>query len=62
MPNYTSGDYVYFNNITDKPKIYHVGFILNQRDDMYITSPLNILEETYVPFPKIFFKKFLNHG
>ena len=44
MAYYTSGDYVYFNNITDIPNKNHNGFILNHRHDLYITSPLNIME------------------
>ena len=30
MPDYTSGDYVYFKNNEDKPQSHHTFFILNQ--------------------------------
>ena len=52
MVAYTSGDYVYFNSIKDKPQRRHIGFILSQRHDMYITQPLKIMEGTFVSFPK----------
>ena len=48
MLDHTSRDYVYFNNMTYKTKSNNIGFILNQRNDTYITSPLNIMEETLV--------------
>ena len=60
MPDYNSGDYVYFNNITDKTKS-RVGFILNQRHDMYITSPLKIMEENLYHFQNYLLKQILNH-
>ena len=40
MPAYTYGDYLYFNNIIDTPKEHHNHFILNQKPDLYIKSPL----------------------
>ena len=61
MLYYTSGGYVYVNNVTDLPKSHHIFCILNQRRDMYITSPFKIMEETFVSFPKIFVKKYLSH-
>ena len=59
MAAYTSGDYVYINNMTDNPKINHVFFILNQRHEMYITSLLNITEEKFVSLPNLSVKKIL---
>ena len=57
MVAYTSGDYVYFINMTDNPEINHIGFILNKRHDMYITPQLKIVEETFVSFSELFVKK-----
>ena len=51
---YTSGSYVYFNNMIDKAENHYIVFIFNQRNDMYITSPLNILDENFVSLPKPF--------
>ena len=34
MAAYNSGDYVYFNNMTDHPKKHNIGFTLNQRYDI----------------------------
>ena len=62
MPDYTSGYYIYFNNMTDKPEIRYIDFILDHIHYMYITSLLNIPEETFVSFPKKLFKKNLNNG
>ena len=59
MPAYNFGDYGYFNNMTDKYKTNNIGFILNQRHEMYIISLLKIMEETFLSFPKIFVKMFL---
>ena len=59
MAAYTSGDYVYLNNMTYKTKIHNIGFILNQRHEMYITSLLNITEEKFVSFPNLSVKKIL---
>ena len=56
---YTSGDYVYFDNIKDNPKRHHIGFILNQKHDMYIKSPSKITEETFVLLQILFGKKIL---
>ena len=53
MADYTSFDYVYFNNMADKTKRYHIGFILNKRHDMYIISPLKIMVETFVSITKL---------
>ena len=36
MAAYTSGNYVYLNNITDHPERHYIGFVLNQRHGMYI--------------------------
>ena len=62
MSAYTSGDYVYFNNTKDKTDCYYIGFILDQRHEMYIKSPLMILEEVFTSFPKQFDKNSMNHG
>ena len=48
MAVYTYDKYVYFNNMTDKPKKYDIGFKLNQSHDMYITSTLKIMEEIFL--------------
>ena len=56
MPDYTSGDHFYFNNMTDEPEIRYIDFILDNIHYMYITSLLKILEETFVSFPKIIVK------
>ena len=45
--------------MTDKPVSHHIFCILNHRSDMYITPPFNIMEETFVSFPKLFDKKIL---
>ena len=42
------------------PNKHHIGFILNQIHDMYITSPLNIMEETFQSFTNLFVNKMLN--
>ena len=57
MAVYTYDKYVYFNNMTDKPKKYDIGFILNQSHNTYITSPLKIMEEIFVSLPNIFISK-----
>ena len=62
MAAYTYGDYFYFNNMIDNPKKHHIGFILNQRHDTYITSPFNIMKETFVSLPTLFVKNFLKHA
>ena len=62
MPAYTSGGCVYFNNMTDNPESHNIGFILNQRHDKYITSPLNITEEKLYHIQNYLLKKILNHG
>ena len=49
---YTSGDYVYFNNMSENTKRHHIGFTFNKRHGMYITPPLNITEEKFVSFPE----------
>ena len=59
MTDYTSGDHVYFNNIIENPKKYLIGFILNQRHDMYITSSLGIMEENIVSFLELFVSKMI---
>ena len=45
MPYNNYGDYFHFISMTDKTESHHIGFILNHRYDIYITSSLNILEE-----------------
>ena len=45
--------------MSDNPESHHIGFISNQRHDMYITSQLNILEEKIVSYQKLFVKKIL---
>ena len=43
MPAHTSGDYVYFKDNEDVPKINLKFCILNQESDFYITSRLKLL-------------------
>ena len=43
--------------MTDITKGHYIGFIFNQRHEIHITSPLNILEETFLSHPKLFVKK-----
>ena len=52
LPDYTSGYYVYFWKYRDQPESHHSIFVLNQVPDMYITSPLNFLAETFVSLSK----------
>ena len=47
MPDYTYGDYVYFNNNIDTPNEHHNTFTLNQISDFYITSPLKLMDDTF---------------
>ena len=42
MADYTSGYYVYFNTMIDMTIKHHMGFLLNQINDMYIPSPLKL--------------------
>ena len=48
MADYNLGYYIYFKNMTYNSNIYNIGFILNQRHNMCITSLLNIMEEKVV--------------
>ena len=59
MSYYTSGYYVYFNNMRTNHEIKHLGFILNPRHYMYITSPLGIMEKMLVSYLGLFVKKIL---
>ena len=59
MSAYTSGDSIYFNNMTDNTKKHHIGFLLNQRHDIYIKSLLNIMDQNFVSLPKLFVNKML---
>ena len=56
MEFYTSGDYVHFNNTTDKLKVHNIGLILNHMHGMFITALLKITEETFVFLPNLFVK------
>ena len=62
MPDFTSGNYVYFKDNEEVPKSHHRVFILNQGSDFYITPPLKLLEESLSSLPKLFVKKLLNRG
>ena len=62
MAYYTSDDYFYCNNITDKPKRHNIGSTLNQRHSMYITSPLNIMGEIFEYLPNLFIKLMFKNG
>ena len=58
---YTYGDYVYFKNMTDIPNEHHNHFILNQIQDMSITSPLKFMDETFESFPNLFVDKMIKN-
>ena len=62
MSDYTSGDYVYFNDMIDTSTKNHIIFILNQSHAMYITSPLKIREETFESLPNLFVNKMFKNG
>ena len=54
MPGYNYGDYVYFNNITDKPKEHHNHFILNNNPNFYITSLLKLVNDMFTSLTNLF--------
>ena len=62
MLDLTSDECVYFKENEEKPKIHHKIFILNQEQYFYITSPLELWEEKWLPFAKISCKNSLNRG
>ena len=62
MAAYTSGDYVYFNNMNDIPNKHHIGFILNQIHDIYITSPLKLWIKHFNHFQTYLLIKLLKNG
>ena len=43
MPYFISGEYLYFKDNEEVPKIHHIVCILNQKYDFDITSPLHIV-------------------
>ena len=43
--------------MADIPKRNHIGFIMNHTHDMYVTSPLNLMEEIFVSLPNLLFKE-----
>ena len=49
MAIYTYGDYVYFRNMTDITNEHHIHLILNQIQDIYITSPSKFMDEIFEP-------------
>ena len=59
MSDYTYGDYVYFKNTTDKKNEHNNNFTLNQITDFHITSPFKLCNDTFEPFPKLFFNKMI---
>ena len=59
MSTYTSGEYVYFKNITDITDEHHNNFILNKILDMYITSLLKFLDKIFKSLPNLFVDKIL---
>ena len=59
ITDYTSGDYVYFNQMIENPESHNIDFILNQRHDIYIISQLKIMEETFLSYQKVPVKKIL---
>ena len=57
MADYTTGDY----DMIDMLNKYNIDFILNQIHDVYITSPLNIMEENFESMPNLFLNKILKN-
>ena len=53
MPAYTYGGCVYFKIMADIPNEHNNNFILNQIQDMYITSLLKFMDKIYEPFPNL---------
>ena len=54
MPDYTYGDYIYFNNSIDAQKEHHNKFILNQETDFYITSLSKLIDDTFISLTGLF--------
>ena len=59
MADYTCGDYVYFKKMDDIPTEHHNHFILNQIQDMYIISPLKLMEWIFESLPNLFVDRML---
>ena len=59
MPDYTYGDYIYFNNNIDTHNEHHNYFILNHIPDFYITSPSKLMDDKFTSSPKLFFDKMI---
>ena len=47
MADFTYGDYVKFNNITDIPNEHHHHSMLNQISDVYITSLSKLIDDIF---------------
>ena len=62
MPDYTYGEYFYFNNSIDAPKDNHNHFILNQKPIFYITSLSKFMDDTFTSLPKLFFDEMIKKG
>ena len=54
MPGYTYSDYVYFNTSIDAPKDHNNILILNKKQNIYITSLLKLMDDTFTSLPKFF--------
>ena len=59
MGDYTYGNYVYFNNMTDTPNENHNHFILNQVPSFHITSPLKLMDDIFESLTKLSVNKML---
>ena len=59
MTDYTYGDNIYFKNMDDILNEHHHHFILNNIQDMYITSPLKFIDEIFELFPNLFVDEIL---
>ena len=46
-------------NLTDIPNKHHIGFILNDIHDMYITSTLKFTDKIFESLPNLFVDKML---
>ena len=59
MEAYTYGDFVYLKKMNDLLNGNNNNFILNQIQDMYITSPLKFMDKIFESFPNLFFDRMI---
>ena len=50
MSSYTYGDYVCFKNMIDTTNEHHNHYILNHIPELYITSPLKLMDDIFESF------------